>query len=94
MVVITFSSGVPRCLTRVRLAIYDCTVEASAGALYRGHPHLSARLTVSPRVQAVGGDSSDKEKHKDTLLECIETMQQVYTATQKLYEEHGLLQLP
>ena len=55
--------------------------------------YRDAWLTVSSRFQAVGGDSSDKEKHKDTLLECIETMQQVYTATQKLYEEHGLFVL-
>lgn len=44
--------------------------------------------------QAVGDDPADREKGRDVLLECVNTMKKVYDEMQMLYDSNGLSDLP
>jgi len=59
---------------------------------------LLAMYTLGTRgdivAKAVGNDQQERDRGKDTLLECINTMQEVYQAMQKLYEENEIADLP
>ncbi|XP_037075912.1 ceramide-1-phosphate transfer protein-like [Pollicipes pollicipes] len=59
---------------------------------------LLAMYTLGTRgdivAKAVGEDPAEREQGKATLLECVDTMQDVYNTMQGLYEANGLADLP